>query len=103
MSPKTTGTGKRLPAKCGTRGGLHRHRRLKEPACDACREAERVYHREHMAKVRRTERAARTGTALPNDLFVRMYWEVSPETAGLIDTFLGKDVVDRIIKETESA
>jgi hypothetical protein len=31
----------RPEAACGTRGGYERHRRLKEPTCDACKAVER--------------------------------------------------------------
>jgi len=35
-------------AECGTRSGARRHRRLKEPLCEACRDAERAYKRSYM-------------------------------------------------------
>ncbi len=38
--------GQKPPAKCGTTSGYRRHRRLGEPACDACRAAHARYYRE---------------------------------------------------------
>ena len=45
------------PDECGTYAAYQRHRRRRERACDACREASRVYHsnRRRDPKVRAAE------------------------------------------------
>ena len=35
------------PAKCGTTGGLRKHRRDQTPICQPCRDAHNAYAREH--------------------------------------------------------
>ena len=45
--------GKKAPARCGSRGGAARHRRLKEPVCFFCRVAEARYMAEWRAKRKR--------------------------------------------------
>ena len=42
-------SGPRLPM-CGTRSAYARHKAHGEPPCDACTEAERVYHRARRRK-----------------------------------------------------
>ena len=50
-----TGQRRNWPAKCGTKAGADRHRRMGEGLCDACRECERERdrrrHRKHRARV----------------------------------------------------
>lgn len=52
----------RQDAPCGTRAAYARHRRRGEPIDQACRDAERAYHREHyagMVAIRTRERLTR--------------------------------------------
>lgn len=60
----------RGPASCGTDGGYTRHRRAKQPACDACKAAHTVATREAKEK-RRLRRLSVPLTLAERDLLVR--------------------------------
>lgn len=49
----------REPAKCGTTGGYHKHLRLKEPTCAACREAVRLTWNTPQKRAARKDAASR--------------------------------------------
>ncbi|WP_280245129.1 hypothetical protein [Nocardia abscessus] len=83
---------RRRRAVCGTEGGYHRHYRLKESPCDACRTA-------HAA----TNRAVRARGDLPGTLridsllFAAMYLETSPERQVDAEAAIGRDTLDLLV------
>ena len=88
-------------AEHGTRAMATLHRRRGEPVCEACRLADVEYMRQYRQTYKERRAAAKRIVQLPKELFVRVYWELSPETAAAVDQAMGKTMVDAIIKEVE--
>jgi hypothetical protein len=88
----------RPPAKCGTTSGYMRHYKRGETPCDPCKAAHRLY-RIQRRHERGPEPSSGTSTVrVPKLLLAEMYLHAPMELQDRVDTTLGRQRVDQLVR-----